>query len=622
MLDFKTILKTLFLPIDFQSQLLDAGVINLLKPSRANDIEATVKQVQETYQVSEDDARKIVAATIYEQTKQDGIDPASLYENLPPELKQSIRLRPQDLDRAQQMTVVVEGSKIVIGLGALAYGIYAKNPKIVAASAAGLYWALSGLAGNLNDVFVHGENYVQSAALEAYKLQQKGADLGVTSFGDFDMDEIRTLVSGYERAGGKGFKDPKTGTVYPVTVEGIQNVLSTIISDFNASGIGPTKDVVVAALRSWAIGPQSALDTLTSFAASSGGSKTYKREPVTRQYASTVAKPKLFVGTIFSGAVAPESTYVRHIDDQITDEQDLINDAKINLTRWLATLPGLLTVEIQVKNSPFDEQGVKKLGTWCTLAIYINNNKNTRLFIDEILLGPINPAVYYPEYTRTQAIQIEIPKELRPETLKPLALPGGGLITVDQNGIPVNIFPRQGTGTTDAASAAPAGSQPSSPTGAKPASSQPPPIVPVEDAIAVANRDKQPVQIPGTDKYVLPEGYNVTTGGVRSTFGQEPPKLISVPPSEAPKYVTAEAARANPPAAPIYPKRVTVNVSQLNVRAQPTSQSPNAGSGRLNQGDVFEVTGWVYGENVQGESRWWKSSRGNFVWVGGTAEKP
>ena len=85
-------------------------------------------------------------------------------------------------------------------------------------------------------------------------------------------------------------------------------------------------------------------------------------------------------------------------------------------------------------------------------------------------------------------------------------------------------------------------------------------------------------------------------------------------------YPPAKAAAA--PATSAFPRTVTVNVNTLNVRSQPTSQSATAGSGQLLRGNTFVVTNFVIGENVSGENRWWVSQFGNYVWVGGTTEKP
>lgn len=71
-----------------------------------------------------------------------------------------------------------------------------------------------------------------------------------------------------------------------------------------------------------------------------------------------------------------------------------------------------------------------------------------------------------------------------------------------------------------------------------------------------------------------------------------------------------------------YPIRVTVNVNFLRVRSSPSTTASLAGSKYLRKGDSFMVAGWVTGENIGGENRWWVSSKGNYVWVGGTKEKP
>ena len=75
---------------------------------------------------------------------------------------------------------------------------------------------------------------------------------------------------------------------------------------------------------------------------------------------------------------------------------------------------------------------------------------------------------------------------------------------------------------------------------------------------------------------------------------------------------------ANPPPVASAAGTATVTVDALNVRAQPTSQSPIAGSGTLYRGDQFNYSGTVQGENVRGVSTWIRSTKGNFVWAGGT----
>lgn len=68
-------------------------------------------------------------------------------------------------------------------------------------------------------------------------------------------------------------------------------------------------------------------------------------------------------------------------------------------------------------------------------------------------------------------------------------------------------------------------------------------------------------------------------------------------------------------------KKVTVNVDELFARqyAGTTSSSTRA---PLKKGESFDALGWVEGEKVDNESRWWVSSSYSRIWVGGTKEKP
>lgn len=173
--------------------------------------------------------------------------------------------------------------------------------------------------------------------------------------------------------------------------------------------------------------------------------RTYTRTQTTK-----TAKPKVYVGTLLAGKIAPGKDLVRKLDDEITDEQDLINDAQINLTNWLMALPGKLTYEIQIKFNPFDENQVRKVGYWVTLALYVNNNLNKRLFIDEILLGPIDPVKYYPDQLVSKTLSVQIPRELSPTEIKTFLAPDGRLTTVDSEGNIVSVFSAPPTGAFSA----------------------------------------------------------------------------------------------------------------------------------------------------------------------------
>lgn len=62
----------------------------------------------------------------------------------------------------------------------------------------------------------------------------------------------------------------------------------------------------------------------------------------------------------------------------------------------------------------------------------------------------------------------------------------------------------------------------------------------------------------------------------------------------------------------------TVTVDELFVRSAPNIHAPLAGSQMLYKGDTFNYSELVRGDDVQGVSTWIKSTKGNYVWAGGT----
>jgi len=91
-----------------------------------------------------------------------------------------------------------------------------------------------------------------------------------------------------------------------------------------------------------------------------------------------------------------------------------------------------------------------------------------------------------------------------------------------------------------------------------------------------------------------------------------------------------------------YPREMTVTVkpevNTLYVRSEPVRRSvkkPKAtwpfykviqtnlsGSQKLIGKNTFKVQGFVKGEKISGNDLWWVSSQGNYVWSGGTIDKP
>lgn len=73
---------------------------------------------------------------------------------------------------------------------------------------------------------------------------------------------------------------------------------------------------------------------------------------------------------------------------------------------------------------------------------------------------------------------------------------------------------------------------------------------------------------------------------------------------------------------PAYPRTVTVtSPGGANVRSAPKVTAPLSGSKSLVKGDTFTSVGLVTGDNVTGNNKWHKSSKGNYVWSGNTNVK-
>lgn len=69
------------------------------------------------------------------------------------------------------------------------------------------------------------------------------------------------------------------------------------------------------------------------------------------------------------------------------------------------------------------------------------------------------------------------------------------------------------------------------------------------------------------------------------------------------------------------PKDITIAVDSLARRQYAGTTSDLTGA-YLKKGEKARVLGWVRGEAVDGEDRWWVGSSFSRVWVGGTTEKP
>jgi len=145
-------------------------------------------------------------------------------------------------------------------------------------------------------------------------------------------------------------------------------------------------------------------------------------------------KPEQFIGTLFSAKLGKMESFTRVIDDEITDEDDLREDVKLNLNRWLSSLPGRLGYSVVIRKDPVDEFGVKQSGIWATLTTHFTRLSGPIQPIDTILLGPVTPATRLKLSKVVKTITHEIPGMLTGQEIRMIEVPGGSVDIFDTTG--------------------------------------------------------------------------------------------------------------------------------------------------------------------------------------------
>lgn len=63
---------------------------------------------------------------------------------------------------------------------------------------------------------------------------------------------------------------------------------------------------------------------------------------------------------------------------------------------------------------------------------------------------------------------------------------------------------------------------------------------------------------------------------------------------------------------------VKITIPKLYVRSRPTTIAPLSGSKELSRNNQVVVVGFTLGEEINGNNFWYKSTKGNYFWAGGT----
>lgn len=567
------------------------GVNEIYKLS-AGDKELLEKSAQEASAVgmTEDEHKKLIAATTYEQVEKAGKEPEDFWAGLTPEEQHLLKFSPTTLKNDMERTKFLGITSALLFAGSLVLG--------GAAAVRGIPILLKTL-GKLADARAAGKT-----ALELVTIIEEGKVLGLAKVW------VPGFLAGIAGAGG-WIVSGMTNNLNDATLWGRIN-LQQAEADFEKA----------------------------QKLASGGG---YAQTPKTRVAEYKTAKPKLFTGILYNGQVGRFNQFVRSVDDEITGDEDLKADVETNLVRYISKIPDNLSYSIQIKNSPTDELGIPRSGTWCTLSIYLTNQFHKRVFIDEVLLGPVDPYIYYPESQKVEQLQYEIPKLVKFDNVHPIDTYRGQERIVSTTGDIITDVLRDGSRSLagisvtteqakDAAVVAVGAEKalPNSISAEGVSQHNQPPLfgtlykVKGNEALSfnpwpelytpeeINKLSQDPDKWAQNEQKLKDRGVNTSQVRQFQYHDLEPFWKLPMRPASFAEFFGVSSPTAG------FPKQVHVLATKLNVRSQPTSQSATAGSKQLVKGDVFTAVALVEGEAVNGNNKWWKSSLGNYVWSGGT----
>lgn len=342
--------------------------------------------------VTDDELKKLVAATTYDQVEQRGKSPDTFWGDLNQAEKDALKFSPEGLRADTQRTKFLGISQTLLWVSAA-----------VAAGVAG-FRGIPILLSTLSKLTA--ARAAGAGALELMTILEEGKVAGIAKVW------IPGLVAGVASAG-SWLTGGLTNNLNDATLWG-RIFLDQAHSDIEKAA--------------------KALERGT-------GDGYGKLPDVTTRTRITISKssePKIAVGTIFQSIVKNTDAFKRVVDDAITSAEDLKTDVQLNLNNWLKTLPGRLHYEIRIVLNPLDENGNKKLGTWAVLMLGHRNSQGVFNHLQVIPLGPLEPTIYRPSSKEIETIQVDIPRLLTSEEIINLDLPTSGLQTVDSRG---NITP-------------------------------------------------------------------------------------------------------------------------------------------------------------------------------------
>lgn len=217
--------------------------------------------------------------------------------------------------------------------------------------------------------------------------------------GPFSPSEFTDYARGLETAGISGLEYPRGSFLYS------QEQLAKLV-DYVA-GIEAGKGKTVTA--------KSIIPLVAPFLIMNNKTTTTTSTPVKTTTSSTqLATPKVqvFTGVLSQGVLGKGLEFQTRPDDLIENAQEMLDAASNNLAPFIASLASRITYQVKVVSSittkdgftqkgsvtqiltGYDTKGVAKYKTvinkFAVLDIYILNDKNSRIKITTIVLGPVD----------------------------------------------------------------------------------------------------------------------------------------------------------------------------------------------------------------------------------------
>lgn len=277
-------------------------------------------------------------------------------------------------------------------------------------------------------------------AMAALGLPFKWPERPGNLFGEDDPTAtVNTLLADLKSQGYTGINDPVKLQSVILDFQNLNSLLQWL--ELNSPKTFPQeiRVDVLSNLQKYLVAPGgvkspagSALGGTPAGVASSSGYKTIIRMVEEK-------KPEQFIGTLFSAKLGSAKSFERKIDDEITDMDDLREDAKVNLSRWLTSLPSRLGYSVVIRKDPVDEFGAQQSGIWATLTLFITHISGKTTPIDTVLLGPVTPQARL-ELTKTiKTIEQEIPGFMSAQEVHQIEVPAGAVDIFTPSGERVDL---------------------------------------------------------------------------------------------------------------------------------------------------------------------------------------